>query len=96
MLLGETIDARTAERWGLIDECCGDVEELDDVVGRMVERLAGNGAAAVREQKRLMRAWEDEGVTAGIGMGIESFAATFEDGGAEPREMMSRFLRRKR
>ena len=95
LLLGENFDAETVADWGLLDALCADQAEMDNVVERMVGVISDCGPKAVAEQKRLMYAWQDaSGVSAGIEMGIDSFASSFKDGGDEPRRMMNDFLSR--
>lgn len=96
LLLGDNIDATTAQDWGLLDDVAEDVAALDTMVERYATHLAQNGAGAVREQKRLIRQWENMHVDEGIKVGIDAFGKSYEDGGKEPKELMGRFLNRKK
>ena len=58
VLLGEVIDADTALRWGLIERMV-EPSALDREVESIVNALLQAGAKAVRQQKALIRAWEN-------------------------------------
>ncbi|OZM77472.1 enoyl-CoA hydratase [Pseudonocardia sp. MH-G8] len=93
ILTGETVDARTALDWGLVDQVV-EADQLDDAVRRAAERLAGFGPLVVRQQKRLLREWEEQGLCEAVEASVAEFGAAFETG--EPQERMQRFLARKR
>ncbi len=93
LLLGETIDAETALRWGLIERVVAP-EVLDREVETIVTALLAAGPQAVRRQKALMRAWEKLPVEAAIAAGIDAFVRAFETD--EPTRMLSAFVKRKR
>jgi enoyl-CoA hydratase/carnithine racemase len=93
--LAENIDASTAENWGLVDRVVSDQPALDTAVQDWVGKICEAGPAAIREQKRLMRKWEDCSTSEGIAAGINSFANAYKYGADEPREYMGRFLRNK-
>ncbi|TKA27606.1 hypothetical protein B0A50_04438 [Salinomyces thailandicus] len=95
LYLAETLDAATAERWGLVERVVDDEMGLDEAVAEWVERLEGMGPKALRSQKSLMQRWENCSVDEGVEAGVEAFAAAFEDGGVEAREFMGRFGRRR-
>ncbi|KLJ11558.1 hypothetical protein EMPG_13252 [Blastomyces silverae] len=105
LLLGETIGAREALEWGLVEKVV-EPEELDEAVAAWVDSLEKSGIAAVRNQKELIGKWERMGVNEAIEAGIDHFGRAFEAdgkgvGGAEgsetePGRMMGEFLRRKR
>ncbi|MEV0084815.1 enoyl-CoA hydratase [Saccharopolyspora sp. NPDC050642] len=92
-LTGDQIDAPTALSWGLVHEIC-DLPELDAAVARNAKRLAELGPAALRQQKRLLRSWEDLPVDEAVAASIPEFAAAFDTG--EPQRFMAEFLNRKR
>lgn len=96
LYLAEIIDAETAERWGLIERLVEDEAELDRATDEWVDALVGMGPNAIRSQKRLMQKWENCSVDEGVEAGVEAYAEAYADGGVEPREMMGRFLSRKR
>jgi enoyl-CoA hydratase len=92
ILTGETIDAATALDWGLVDQVV-EAHQLDDAVRRAAERLAGFGSSVVRQQKRLLREWEEQGLGEAVEASVAEFGAAFETG--EPQERMQRFIDRK-
>jgi hypothetical protein len=44
---------------------------------------------AIRSQKRLMQKWENCSVEEGIMAGVDAYAEAYEDGGREPKAMIS-------
>jgi enoyl-CoA hydratase/carnithine racemase len=95
LYLAESIDASTAETWGLVDRLVSDEPALDTAVQDWIGKICEAGPAAIREQKRLMRKWEDCSTSEGIAAGIDSFSNAYKYGADEPREYMGRFLRKK-
>ena len=95
LYLAENINASTAETWGLVDRVVSDETALDTAVQDWVGKICDSGPAAIREQKRLMRKWEDCLTSEGIAAGIVSFASAYKYGADEPGEYMGRFLRNK-
>ena len=93
--LAENISADMAEEWGLVEKVVEDETELDRAVAEWVDMIVKNGPKSIRSQKRLMLKWENTTTEQGIQAGIEALAATFADGGKEPREYMAKFLNRK-
>jgi enoyl-CoA hydratase/carnithine racemase len=93
MMLGETIDADTALRWGLVERVVPP-EALDAEVECVVAALFSAGPQAVRQQKVLMREWEKLPADAAIAAGIDAFVRAYETD--EPARMMAAFLKRKR
>jgi enoyl-CoA hydratase/carnithine racemase len=93
LMLGETIDAETALRWGLVERVVAP-EALDREVEKILAALFSAGACAVRLQKELIRAWETLPAERAIAAGIDAFVKAFETD--EPRRMLSAFRDRKR
>ena len=93
LLLGETIDAETALRWGLVERVVAPAA-LDQEVEKIVTALFAAGPQAVRRQKALMREWEQLPADAAIAAGIDAFVPAFDTD--EPRRMLSAFINRKR
>jgi enoyl-CoA hydratase len=89
LLTGETIEAREAERWGLV-EWCVPAAQLDAAVAELVDAILACGRNAVRLQKRLVREWEELPTSAAIERGIAAFAEAFSTD--EPQQKMSAFL----
>jgi enoyl-CoA hydratase/carnithine racemase len=69
VLTGDSIDARRAYEWGLIEEIGG-----DDVVERLIERLVKNDARALTAQKQLLQLWEEAPLEESIEKSIALFA----------------------
>lgn len=93
LLTGETLDAATAERWGLVEEVVP-LSELDAATERLVDGILASGSRAVRLQKRLIQAWETQSIDGAIRAGIECFAEAWSSD--EPRRMTAAYLRRRR
>jgi len=93
LMLGETIDAETALRWGLVERVVTPAA-LDGEIEKIVGALMAAGPQAVRRQKALMRQWEELPANAAIAAGIDAFARAFETD--EPNRMLSAFINRKR
>jgi len=89
LLTAETIDARRAEQWGLV-EWCVPAAQLDAAVGELVDAILSCGPQAIRLQKTLIREWEDLPLSQAIERGITRFADAFASD--EPQRMMSAFL----
>jgi enoyl-CoA hydratase len=92
VLLGENIDAETALRWGLIERAVAP-EVLDAEVEKFISVLLAAGPQALRQQKALLRAWEELPVDAAIAAGMEAFVRAFESD--EPRRLLTWFAERK-
>lgn len=93
LLLGETIGAAEAERWGLVERVVP-AAALDAAVEEALAHLCAAGPRAIRNQKALIRQWEDLPVGEAIAAGITAFARAWES--EEPRAMMRAFLERPR
>jgi enoyl-CoA hydratase/carnithine racemase len=89
LLTGDTIDAATAQAWGLVEQVVP-VERLDAAVEQLLASLLASGPHALRLQKALITQWEDLPLRHAIQRGIVSFADAWETD--EPRQMMQRFL----
>ncbi|MDQ8033725.1 enoyl-CoA hydratase [Bordetella genomosp. 1] len=92
LLTGESVDAATAQDWGLVHRVLPD-SELDGAVAALAARLAGFGPQALRQQKRLLRRWEKISVDEAIADSVAEFGAAFDTG--EPQTHMQAFLARK-
>ena len=93
LLLGETIDAETALRWGLVERVAP-ADGLDAAVEACLAALLKAGPRAVRLQKKLIRQWEDLPVSGAIAAGVDSFADAYATD--EPSRLMRAFLDRPR
>lgn len=93
LLTGEMISTGTALAWGLVEEVAAS-GGLDGAVERVVADILSGGPAAIRQQKALMRSWEELGPAAAIARGIDCFAESWAT--PEPSERMAAFLAAKR
>ncbi|SPA41255.1 Putative enoyl-CoA hydratase/isomerase [Cupriavidus taiwanensis] len=93
LLTGEISDAAEALQWGLVSRVVP-LAGLDLEVERVAALLAGFGPVAVRQQKRLLREWEDAPLEVSIGNSVTEFGSAFDTG--EPQQHMAAFLNRKR
>jgi len=93
LLLGESIDADTALRWGLVERVVPP-EGLDAAVEACLAALLKAGSRATRLQKKLIRQWEDLPVSGAIAAGIDAFAEAYATD--EPSRLMRAFLDRTR
>ena len=93
LLTGEVIDAAEALSWGLVNRVVP-LAELDAEVARVAGILAECGPVAMRQQKRLLREWEDQPLDTAIGNSVAEFGSAFDTG--EPQHHMQTFLNRKR
>jgi enoyl-CoA hydratase/carnithine racemase len=93
LLLGATIDAGTALRWGLVERVAPP-GELDAAVEACLTALLEAGPRATRLQKKLIRRWEDLPVSDAITAGIDAFADAYST--EEPARLMRAFLDRPR
>lgn len=93
LLTGEIVDAEEALSWGLVSKVVPDAE-LDAEVCRIAKLFAEYGATVVRQQKRLLREWEDQPLETSISNSIQEFGSAFDTG--EPQRYMNEFLARKR
>jgi enoyl-CoA hydratase/carnithine racemase len=93
LLTGETIDAATAQLWGLVEDVAPP-ERLDATIGERLEQILAAGPLAVRLQKSLISRWEELPLAQAVECGIDCFALAWE--ADEPRRMMQDFLNRRR
>jgi enoyl-CoA hydratase len=91
LLTGDNIDAAQALAWGLVDTVVP-AERLNEEISRMARQFAHYGPAVLRQQKRLLREWQQEPLDAAIYRGVDEFAKAFETG--EPQHYMGRFLKK--
>lgn len=89
LLLGETIDAAEMATWGFLERVVP-ASALDVAVEEWVGKILAAGPRAIRNQKALIREWEDLPVKDAVAAGIRAFARSWES--EEPRQMMGGFL----
>ena len=73
LLTGRSIDAATAQAWGLVEETVP-ASSLDIVVDQYLADILASGPQAVRLQKRLIDSWMDQPIDTSIAASIEEFA----------------------
>ena len=93
LLLGETIDALKAERWGLVERVVP-LTDLDGEIDRVLASLLAGGPRAVGLQKELIGQWDGLSLDAAVARGIDTFARAFET--EEPARLLGAFVARKR
>jgi enoyl-CoA hydratase/carnithine racemase len=93
LMTGKIVDAATALRWGLVERIVAP-EDLDQEIETLVGALLSAGPQAVRQQKALMREWENLPVDRAIAAGIDAFVRSFDTD--EPKRLLGAFLDRKR
>src|SRR5438105_3651458 len=79
VLTGEPIDAQRAYEWGLVEALCP-AEELDQTVATTVKQLLAGDREALRAQKELLQAWEEQPLSTSIAVSIERFGAAYAAG----------------
>lgn len=93
LLLAETLDAATMAEWGFLERVVP-AAQLDAAVEEWLALIDEAGPEAIRNQKALIRAWEDLPLGEAVKAGIGAFAASWKT--AEPREMLGHFAKRRR
>ncbi len=88
LLLGETIGAAEALDWGLVERVVPALA-LDGAVEEWIALLLQAGPQAIRDQKALIRRWEDLPLRDAIAAGIEAFGDAWRS--EEPRRMLGGF-----
>jgi enoyl-CoA hydratase/carnithine racemase len=90
VLTGETIDARTALNWGLIERI-SKLDELDSHVNAALDAILAGEPEAIRAQKRLCKLWEEAPLAESVHASIDEFARSYESG--EPNRRVAAFRR---
>ena len=93
LLTGEPVDAATALGFGLLHRVCAPAA-LDAAVAQAAQQLVGLGPLVLRQQKALLRSWEDQPVDASIAASVAAFRQAFCTG--EPQRYMQGFIGRER
>jgi enoyl-CoA hydratase len=92
LLSGENIDSEQALQWGLINESVP-LTELDQRVAAIAGNFATLGPAVLRQQKTLLRRWEQLSLPDAIADSVQEFGKAFDTG--EPQKFMNEFLAHK-
>ena len=85
----EVIDAELAFEWGLVDAVVAP-QELDTEVDRWLDSLLANPPEVMRNQKRLLRKWEQLPLSEAVAVSVSHFAEAYVSG--EPQRAMQAFL----
>ncbi|HTQ77602.1 MAG TPA: enoyl-CoA hydratase [Burkholderiales bacterium] len=93
VMTGETIDAREALNWGLIEKSVS-ANDLDKSIDHTVDSILAGGSEAMRAQKRLCKLWEEAPLEAAVRASIDEFAASYESD--EPRRRVAELRRARR
>ena len=88
VMTGETIDAKEALSWGLIEKTC-DAKDLDIQINKTLDSLLAAEPEAIRAQKRLCKLWEEAPLADSIRASIDEFARSYESG--EPNRRIAAF-----
>lgn len=86
------VEADEAQRWGLLDALVP-AGELDAIVETRVAEILAGAPHAMRAQKMLCRAWEEQPLVDAIETGVRAFGAAFRT--SEPRTYLNQFINRK-
>jgi enoyl-CoA hydratase/carnithine racemase len=92
VLGGRPVDAREAERWGLVNRAVED-GALDQAVNEWVERLLALPPDALRLQKTLLTRWRRVDLDTAVALSADVFARAYSTG--EPRRAMQAFFDRR-
>jgi enoyl-CoA hydratase len=93
LLGGQPVEAREAERWGLVNRAV-DESRLDAEVEAWVERFRALPPDAVRLQKALLSRWRRVDLDTAMALSTDVFARAYATG--EPQRAMRAFLDRRR
>jgi enoyl-CoA hydratase/carnithine racemase len=93
LLSGENIDAEQALHWGLINESVP-FTDLDQRIATITSNFAALGPAVLKQQKALLRRWEQLSISDAIADSVQEFGKAFETG--EPQKFMNDFLAHKK
>ena len=90
VMTGETIDAREALAWGLVERVVP-AARLDAAVDAALDAILAGSDEAIRAQKRLCALWEEAPLDAAVRASIDEFARSYESG--EPARRIEAFKR---
>ncbi|HEX7791981.1 MAG TPA: enoyl-CoA hydratase, partial [Afipia sp.] len=93
ILTAATIDASTALDWGLVDQVASEVD-LDSAIAQVAAQIAECGAEVMRNQKALLRQWEELPLTESVNLSVGVFGQSFLTG--EPQRHMQAFIGRRK
>lgn len=93
VLTGDMIDAREAERMGLVNKIVPP-DKIKEETRKMADRILENGPRALVLQKRLMTKWMEMNLDDSVQAGIKFFREAFHT--PEPREGSTAFLEKRK
>ncbi|MBI3700785.1 MAG: enoyl-CoA hydratase/isomerase family protein [Afipia sp.] len=93
ILTAATIDAPTALSWGLVEQVVP-AAELDSAIASAAKAIAECGAEAMRNQKALLKQWEELPLSQSVEVSIEAFGRAYLTG--EPQKLMQAFIDRRK
>lgn len=86
VLTGETIDAETAFKWGLVEELVSG-DDLMFRAGALAAEIAEADPLAIRAQKRLIRAWDDMSIDQAVEASVREFSDSYKT--SAPRDRLA-------
>jgi enoyl-CoA hydratase len=93
VMTGRMLSAAEAHTAGFVQRLAED-DRLDDEVNTVIDEILAGGRHAIALQKQLCNDWENNSLSSGIQIGIETFAHSYDT--AEPKTMMESFINRDR
>ena len=93
LLSGENIGTEQAMQWGLVSEVVP-LKDLDQRINTIAKNFAVLGPAVLKQQKTLLRRWEQLSLRDSIADSVQEFGRAFETG--EPQKFMNDFLAHKK
>ncbi len=93
ILTAATIDAPTALSWGLVEQVAP-VADLDDAIAAAATSVAECSPEAMRNQKALLRQWEELPLSQSIDVSVKAFGKAYLTG--EPQQRMQAFIDRRK
>ncbi|VIO69123.1 Short-chain-enoyl-CoA hydratase [Bradyrhizobium ivorense] len=93
LLTGEQISAQEALHSGLVTRVAPKMQ-LDSAIADVVAAIRRCGPESVREQKRLLRRWENQPLDEAISASIPLFAHAYSSG--EPQRYLRKFIESRR
>jgi enoyl-CoA hydratase/carnithine racemase len=90
VMTGDTIDAREALAWGLVERVVP-AAKLDAAVDAALDAILAGSDEAIRAQKRLCATWEEAPLDAAVRASVDEFARSYESG--EPARRIEAFKR---
>ena len=93
ILTAATIDAPTALNWGLVEQVVP-VADLDAAIMSAAQAIAECGPEAMRNQKALLKQWEELPLSQSVEVSIKAFGKAYLTG--EPQRLMQAFVDRRK